>query len=91
MKLVPVEFVLLFLCCLCGFGAISALVAVPVAAAGLLASSLPKYLAFWGRARDVGRVGAVLSSMGLSVLNALSAATAAYGMGLVMRLLETVP
>lgn len=84
-SMLPVEFLVLLLSSLCGLGAVSALLAIPVATAGLLASSLPKYLAFWERAKEVDRVGAVVSSMALSVLNAFVASAAAYGMGLVLR------
>lgn len=89
MKVLSVEYLLLFLCAVCGLGAVSGLVVVPVGIAGLLVSSLPKYMVFWQRGKDVGKLGAVTFSMALSVLNAVVAVAAAYGVGLTLRLLVT--
>ena len=89
MKVLPAEFVLLVLCAACGFGAVSGLVVVPVGVAGLLVSSLPKYLVFWERAKEVDRLGVVKASMALSVLNAFVAVTAAFGLGLALRFLAS--
>lgn len=83
--MVPVEFILLSLCAVGGFGAVSALLVLPVATAGLLMSSMPKYLSLWLWAREVDKVGAWARTMGLVVLNAIIAVSAAYGLGLFMR------
>lgn len=89
MNVLSVEYLLLVVCALCGFGAVSGLVVMPVGTVGLLARSLPKYLVFWERAKEVDKLGAVKSSMALSVLNAFVAVSAAYGLGLVLRILVT--
>ncbi len=86
MNVPSVEYQLLVLCAACGFGAVSGLLVVPVGTAGLLLSSIPKYLVFWHRAKEVDRLGAVKSSMALSVLNAFVTVAAAYGLGRVLRI-----
>jgi hypothetical protein len=86
MKGSTVEFVLLMVCAVCGVGAASGLVVLPVGVAGLLCSSWPRYLILWDRAKDVGRHGAVRITMAASALNALVAVGAAYGLGLATRL-----
>ncbi|WBT37810.1 MULTISPECIES: hypothetical protein [Hyphomicrobium] len=85
MNVLSVEYLLLVICAVCGLGAVSGLVVVPVGMAGLCVTSLPKYQAFWQRANDVNRLGAVKASMTLSALNALIAVSASYGLGLVLR------
>lgn len=87
MNALSVEFLLLVVCAACGFGAVSELLVMPVGMAGLLMSSLPKYLLFWRRATAVDRLGAVKMSIAISVLNAFVAVAAAYGLGLTMRIL----
>lgn len=86
----PAEFLLLVLVALCGFGAVSALLSISVGTAGLLCSSWPKYFALWGQARAVGKLGAWTASLGLSVLNALVAVLAAYGLGVAMRMFSVL-
>lgn len=84
-NVLPVEFLLLLVCVACGFGAVSPMVVISVGTAGLLMSSLPKYGALWGRAKELDRLSAVKSSMAVSVMNALVAVSASYGVGLVAR------
>ncbi|HEX2842062.1 hypothetical protein [Hyphomicrobium sp.] len=79
------EFLLLVICAACGFGAVSPIVVVCLGTAGLLMSSLPKYVAVWGRAKEVDRLAVVKGSMAVSVVNALVAVSASYGVGLVAR------
>ncbi len=76
------------LCALAGFGGLSAVLVISVGTFGLLTRSWPKYIALWERAREVDRLSALWLSMALSVLNAFVAASASYGMGLVLRLLQ---
>lgn len=80
------EFLLLVVAAFCGLGAVSALVAVPLATGGLLVSSWPKYYALWGRASQTGKLGAVKLTLTLSLLNALVAVFAAFGLGMALRL-----
>lgn len=86
MNVLSVDYLLLVVCAACGFGGVTGLVVVPVGTVGLCLSSLPKYLPFWQRAKEVDKLSAVMSSMVISVLNAFVAVAAAYGLGLVLRL-----
>lgn len=86
MRVLSAEYALLVAVAFCGFGAIPALIAVPVGVVGLLFSSWPKYFALWPRARAVNKVGALGVTMGLSALNAAVAVLAAFALGWVLRL-----
>lgn len=88
MKVLSAEYLLLVMCALSGFGGLSALLVISVGTFGLLTRSWPKYLALWGRARDVDRLGVLWQAMAVSVLNAFVAVAASYGMGLVLRLMQ---
>jgi hypothetical protein len=87
MKPLSGEFVLLVLVALCGFGGVAPLLSVSIGMAGFLCASWPKYFALWGRAKEVGGLGAVGTALGFSALNSLVAVLAAYGLGAVMRML----
>lgn len=87
MKPLSGEFALLVLVALCGLGGVSPVLSVTIGTAGFLCSSWPKYFALWGKAKEVGRLGAVSTALGLSALNALVAVLASYGLGAVMRIL----
>lgn len=59
-----------------GFG-VSAWLTIPATMAGLLVSSLPKYVLHYGRAREVGAVAAFWYTITASLFNAAIAAVAA--------------
>ena len=59
-------------------------IALPLAVAGLSISSLPKYVALWPRARDVGAEAEWWKTIGLSTLNCLGASTGAHVTGRVI-------
>jgi hypothetical protein len=57
------------------------IVVVPLAVAGLSISSLPKYIALWPRADQVGAEAEWWKTVLLSLLNNLAAACAAFLLG----------
>ena len=75
------EFWLLFVAAMAaGFG-VSGWIAVPATIAGLLISSLPKYLPLYPRAKAVGAEAAFWTTVLASILNATTAGFAAYLLG----------
>lgn len=60
-------------------------VAIPLTVAGLSVAALPKYIALWPRARDAGASREWWLTVGLSMLNTLAAACAAFLLGNLIR------
>ena len=75
------EFWLLFVAAMAaGFG-VSGWISVPATIAGLLISSLPKYLPLYPRTKAVGAEAAFWTTVLASILNATTAGFAAYLLG----------
>lgn len=83
---VPIAFVLLLTCAMCGVAGMSALIVLPVGTAGLLSRSWPLYAVLWERARKIQQERAVYQTLALSALNAAAATAAAYLLGVALRL-----
>ena len=75
------EFWLLFAAAMAaGFG-LSGWVTIPATIAGMLISSLPKYIAIYARAKAVGAVAEFWATVAASVLNAAVIGIAAFVLG----------
>ena len=75
------EYWLLIVSALGAAGGLSAWGSVPLCMAGLSISSLPKYIALWARARDVGAERAWWQTVALSMANSLAASCAVFVLG----------
>ena len=75
------EFWLLFTAAVCGAFGLSWWIVIPLTVAGLSISSLPKYIELWPRAQAAGATHQWLATVGLSMLNSLGAALAAFAVG----------
>lgn len=76
---------------LCGLANAPAWAAVPAAAVGLQALSLPKYLALWDRAQVAGAGHVWWRTLSMSVALAVGIAGGAFVMGRVVALAWGVP
>ncbi len=81
----PEFWLLLLVAALASTFGLTVWIVVPLTVAGLSISSLPKYVALWPRARDVGAEAEWLKTVLLSMLNNLAAACAAFLFGNVSR------
>jgi ABC-type sulfate transport system permease component len=75
------EFWLLVVAALASTLGLAVWIVVPLTAAGLSISSLPKYIELWPRARAVGAETEWWKTVLLSMLNSLAAACAAFLFG----------
>ena len=79
------EFWLLLVAALGATLGLSVWIVVPLTVAGLLISSLPKYIALWPRAHQVGAEAEWWRTVLLSMLNNLAAACGAFLLGNISR------
>ena len=79
------EFWLLIVASVTSMAGVKWWVVVPLTVAGLSVASLPKYIALWPRARNVGADRAWLITVGLSMFNNLAAACTAFLLGILTR------
>lgn len=75
------EFWLLLTAAVCGAAGMSWAIAIPLTVAGLSISSLPRYIDLWPRAEAAGATRQWIATVGLSMLNSLGAALAAFALG----------
>ena len=68
------EFWLLLVACGVSTYGVGAAIVIPLVVVGLSAASLPKYIALWPRARDVGAEREWLITVALSFINCLGTA-----------------
>lgn len=85
--LVSPEFWLLGATAAAGSFGVAWWVAVPLCVAGLSISSLPKYVRLWPKAFDLGAEVVLWRTVGLSALGTVAASGAAFGLGVVLRVL----
>ena len=80
------EFWLLLGTAAAGVASGAAWVFIPLCVAGLSISALPKYIELWPRAEKIGAAGEWWKTVALSLFNSTAAASAAFVLGQVARL-----
>ena len=79
------EFWLLIVAAVTSMSGVKWWIVVPLTVTGLSVASLPKYIALWPRARNVGADRAWWITVGLSMFNNLATACAAFVLGILIR------